>query len=391
MKVSILTNNFPPCLDGVGDYSYHLANEFQRNGHQVSVLCRQDKTIQKAVENGQFSVLVSPSVPDWNWLAICPLRRFIRDQRPDWILVQYVPNGFQRWAMPIWLPVLLWLVKRKGVKVSITFHEVYVRMTYWPLKYRLVSVVQRIICTALTCTADKLITSIDLYARLLHKHTAKEVHLIPIGSNILPVTVTFNELQVIRKRIAPNGGAIISTFGLRNQDVLLQVFERLLKQDPNTSLLICSKLRLSDTCLELYNALKGRITVTGFMKSADVYRYLRASDVFFIPDHVTYFGKGGTCNKSTSLASGLLAGLPIVGTKGNVNNKLLSDVPSLYLGNYYDIDELTAMTISALKDSEGGRGNELFAQRALSWEVIGKSYVNLLTCSSPLYNGADAY
>jgi hypothetical protein len=233
--------------------------------------------IQEAVQRGQFAGFVVSTVPAWNWRAIGPLRRFFSQERPDWLLVQYVPNAFQRWAMPIWLPLLLWLVKREGLKMSVTFHEVYVRMTYWPLKYWLTAIVQRGICQLLTRIADVLITSIDLYADLLRNHSNKPVHLIPIGSNILPVPLTDQELLAIRNRIAPNGEGVISTFGLRSQDLLLQVFEEVLRHRPHTRLLICSKLNVSASQTGTLEQLKDQIDGDRFMNSADVYRHLRAA------------------------------------------------------------------------------------------------------------------
>ncbi|WP_080236617.1 glycosyltransferase family 4 protein [Spirosoma rigui] len=378
MKVAVLTNNFPPCLDGVGDYSYHLASEFQRNGHKVSVLCRQDRAIQKAVANGQFNILVSPTIPAWNWLAIRPLRRFIREQRPDWLLVQYVPNGFQQWAIPIWLPVLLWLVKREGVKVSITFHEVYVRMTYWPLRYWLVGILQRVVCIALARVADSLITSIDLYACMLRKYTRKEVNVIPIGSNILPVPVTTDERLAIRNQIAPVGQAIISTFGLRNQDLLLTVFDELIKLKPDTCLLICSKLNISADSQVLYKRLKAHITVTGFIDAPDVYLYLQSSDVFFIPDVVNKRGEGGTSNKSTSLASALVAGLPVVGIVGDMNNDLLSLIPHLFLADIAEPKSIAQKMLTMINDVDKcsqRKSIKQFSDEHLSWRAIYKQYM----------------
>lgn len=377
MKISILTNNFPPLLDGVGDYSFHLANEFRRNGHEVAVICRQDVAIQEAARRGQFGVPVSAIIPTWNWRAIRPLQRFLRRERPDWLLVQYVPNAFQRWAMPAWLPLLLWLAKREGVQVSITFHELYVRLTYWPLKYWIVAIMQRGVCILLTHVANVLITSIDLYADLLRSHTRKPVYLIPIGSNILPMLVTDDELLAIRERIAPNGEAVICTFGLRSQDLLLEVFEQVLRQRPHTRLLICSQLNVSVSQRECYERLKDKIVVTGFMDAPDVYRHLRATDVFFMPDYVSERGEGGTSNKSTSLAAGLAAGLPIVGTRGDMNNALLLQTPGVSLENSLDKCAIAGRVMDRLEKSDNcGLREDIirFSARHLSWEAIVRQY-----------------
>jgi glycosyltransferase involved in cell wall biosynthesis len=254
-------------------------------------------------------------------------------------------------------------------------------MVYWPLKYGLVAIVQRGICLLLTRIADVLITSIDLYADLLRNYTHKPVHLIPIGSNILPVPVTDEELRVIRQRIAPNGEGVISTFGLRSQDLLLQVFEEVLRQQPHTRLLICSKLKVSASQQECYEQLKSKIVVTGFMDASDVYRHLRASDVYFMPDYVNERGEGGTCNKSTSLATGLVAGLPVVGTRGDMNNSLLLKTPGVFLEEISRPDVIAERLLTLLADSDSQSSRKLisqFVQERLNWPTIYQSYKDVI-------------
>lgn len=378
MKIALLTNRFPPTLDGVGDYSCHLAGELQRQGHEVSVICRQQAVTQQAIDEGQFNIPVQATIPAWNWQAIHPLWCFIKQHQPDWFLVQYVPNSFQRWAMPIWLPILLWLVKRRGVNVAIVFHEVQIRVTYWPAKYALVTLVQRLVCLMLTHVADVLITSIDLYASMLRCYTGKPIHIVPIASNILPVSVADDELTALRQTIATDGQWIISTFGLRNQDMLLRVFDKVSSALPTTKLLICSQLKISTT-LSIYNRLKDQIIVSGFMAAPDVYRYLRVSDVFFLPDLVDKKGKGGTCNKSTALAAALAAGLPVVGTQGDMNNVLLLLIPGLSL---HDCQNELAMADTIIRqfsctDNQVLRESILaFSNTHLNWQAITRQQLD---------------
>ena len=389
MRIALLTNYFPPVLDGVGDYSFNLANELRRVGHTVSVVCSQHPSIEQAIADGQFNIPVSATIPVWNWRAIKPLQQFLKEQQPDWLLLQYVPNAFQRWAMPIWLPALVWLIKQRGIRVGITFHEVSIRHQIWPLKYGLVSLAQRLIAWTLVQSSDRAVTSIDFYFGQLQGYTSQSIHLIPIGSNIIPTPITTHELAVTRQHIAPNSGPVISTFGIRNQDLLLQVLDRLTEQVPTINLLIVGELSLSESVQPLYQKLQNQIHVTGYLPEADVYRYLSASDVFFIPDPVIPHGKGGSSNKSTSLAAGLAAGLPVVGTLGDMNNTLLQQTPGVFLEDATDPDKLTQRLLLLLTDGSIQSQRQAilrFFDQTLSWKAIARQYHKAFSWPQPVQN-----
>lgn len=377
MRIALLTNRFPPMLDGVGDYSRHLAGELQCQGHEVSVICRQEQVIQDAVQRGAFNVPVSATVPAWNWRAIRPLRAFIRQHRPAWLLVQYVPNAFQRWAMPVWLPLLVWLVKRQGVHIGLTFHEVSIRRQIWPLKYGLVSLMQRVIACILVRQAKTVVTSIDYYVRQLQTYTSKSVHLIPVGSNIVPISVEKSAITNTRQQITLNGGPIISTFGIRNQDLLFQSAECLLASLPTINLLIIGRLTSSAVTRAYCEKHGQQVHVTGYLPEADVYRHLTATDVFFISDPVTPDGEGGSSNKSTSLAAGLAAGLPVVGIRGDMNNGLLYNTPGLFLENAADPASIATRLYTLLladPPMASRQQTKRFFDQHLSWKAIVSQY-----------------
>ncbi len=310
-------------------------------------------------------------------------------QQPDWLLLHYVPNGFQRWAMPIWLPVLVGLLRLRGVRVGVTFHEVSIRPQTLAAQIWLVSLTQRFIAWLLVQLSDRVITSIDKYVGQLQGYSSRPVHLIPIGSNIVPLPVTTHEVALIRQRIAPNEGPVICTFGLRNQDLVLQVTDRLTQQLPTLNLLIIGELRLSQSGQRLYHTRQSQIHVTGYLPEADVYRYLSASDVFFIPDPVTLTGEGGSSNKSTSLAAGLAAGLPVVGILGDMNNTLLQQTPGVFLENGHDPHQIAQRLLRLLTDGNTTSKREAirrFFDQTLSWKAIARQYTKAFGWPQPLQN-----
>lgn len=384
MKLAILTNHFPPVLDGVGDYAFALATELRQTGHDVAVLCRRVPAIAERRAAGGFAVTVYPDVPAWNHRAVVVLRRFLRAERPDWLLVQYVPNGFDRRAMPVWLPRLVAVAQAHRVRVSITFHELFVRPAYWPPHRALVAGVQRWICRQMARRADACITSTDHYVRLLKPYARRPVHQIPIGANLRPGPLTDAEIRATRQQLAPNGEALMSTFGLRNQDLLLRVFAEVLRRQPHTRLLICSVLNVSPALRNDYDRLRDNIVVTGFMDGPGVYRHLRASDVFFLPDSVNARGEGGTCQKSTALATGLAAGLPVVGTRGDMTDSQLLTNRYVRLGNAHKPDELAELILTALTAGDGRPPDQALAidwnaDFGISWSQTIYRYMSALT------------
>ena len=42
MRILFITNQMPPLVDGVGDYTCNLARGFARHGHEAAVVCRED-------------------------------------------------------------------------------------------------------------------------------------------------------------------------------------------------------------------------------------------------------------------------------------------------------------------------------------------------------------
>ncbi|WP_345244859.1 glycosyltransferase family 4 protein [Nibrella saemangeumensis] len=379
MKIIFICNKFPPAIDGVGDYTFHLANNFYQLGHDVSVICAYCELVQQKVSSGCFNYNVFPIAKSWSLSDLAIIKPVINSYKPDWLLVQYVPNSFSRLAIPFEFPLLLLRIKNQDTRICITFHELYTRMVYWPFKHLISALAQRWICTKLAQVANLIVVSIDITYSLLQTRTDKPIHLIPIGSNILPFHIPDEQIVSTRNELAPNGESIISTFGNRDQDTLIQVFCKLVRKRPEVKLLICGVLRLSPEGLCLFDSLKDKIIITGHLPNRDVYRLLRSSDVFFLPDPVDSSGEGGTSTKSGSLAAALVAGLPVVGTSGHMNDKLLSQVKGLYLGDYTNPDELAYLILKAMEDKTGGKLNQEFASSFLAWEYIGKCYNDLLS------------
>ena len=358
----------------MGDYTYNLAKEFVKNGHEVAVICKTDAAIAARWENTKEGIEVYPIGGTWQIKDYQRVLGTIKVMKPDRILFQYVPGGYNQSAVP-WLLVYFFVQLRKiEIPVVTTFHEVYVRYDIAKIKYLYTAIGQRIITGLVAKLSNYIITSIDRYERQL-KRWNKQVIQIPIGSNILPVQIGGTELQQLKIKIAPNGEKIISTFGIRDHKVLLGLFEEVIQQHPQTVLLICGKLRADLSFLP--QSIQDKIYITGFLDAPDVHKHLKASDVFVMLDYVSPKGEGGTCNKSTSLAAGFAAGLPIFATKGDMTNKLLLESDIHWLP--YNDPKIAAALLCKMIKNENAllKQNEAslnFFNRCLAWRQIYKIY-----------------
>ena len=339
-----ITNKFPPLGCGVGDYTYHLAKEFVKNGHKVSVICKTDHTIKDYWQNHDEGFKVYPIGGNWqrrDWQLVL---ENIQQINPNTVLFQYVPGSYDRHALPWQLFYFYRKLHKLPVKIVTTFHEVYVRYNWSHPKYLYMAIAQRLIARFVAKNSHQLVTSIDRYEQQL-KRWNPNVTIIPVGSNILPISVSPEEIETIRRKIAPSGEAVLCTFGKRDHQPLLELFQEVVSRKPDTVLLIIGKLNANLEALP--EAVRKKVHSTGFLEADEVYRHLKASDAFIMFDPIGEKGNGGTCNKSGSLAAAFAAGLPIFATKGDMTNKLLIQESALIFISFRLV-ETSAKKISEL-------------------------------------------
>jgi glycosyltransferase involved in cell wall biosynthesis len=373
VRVAFVLNVVSEGHDGVGDYTLNLASEFHRDGHEVILICsRSEISFQPPFRI--ISIGGSWQLADFNKAALA-----LKEVNPDWIFLQYIPGAFNRYTVP-WLLIYFALrLVRFRTRFITVFHETYVRFDHRKVKYIYISVGQRILAYLLSKFSAQLITSIDRYENQL-KRWNKNVTKILIGSNILPVKISDEEILNIRTIVSPSGGPIVSTFGLRNHVPLLNVFQELNKKRPEVTLLICGNLRAD---IENYApSLKDHIYITGHQKSEQVFKYLKTSDVFIILDYVSPEGEGGTCNKSGSLAAAFSTGLPIIGTQGDMTNGELINEQALSFVPYNDpfrgSESLLAILNSSEIRNQFKKKSIDFYKSHLQWNTIFLAYKKII-------------
>lgn len=376
-NILFITNKFPPLSCGVGDYTYYLSKEFIKDGANVSVICQSNEEIESYWNNNNEGYHIYPIGGRWQSSDWNRVLEKIKQLNPYCVLLQYVPGSYHHHAIPWALNTFIKKLKKLYIKVVTTFHETYVRYNWTHPKYIYLALAQRIIARTVAKNSDALITSIDRYKNQLCKWN-KNIKIIPIGSNILPVPIGKKDILKLRQKIAPNGEFVLTTFGNRDHHSIIDLFLKLLEKKQNVVLLILGNSDISKNITQ--NKLREKVIVTGFLEAKEIYHYLKCSNLFI---NITNFSKkGGSNNKSGALAAGFCAELPIVGSKGRMTNKLLIEKSKIQWLNFNDLNASSNSIIGILGDKELrdslSRYSRLFYDNYLAWPIIYIKYKEII-------------
>ncbi len=347
-----------------------------KRGAEVSIICFDDQT---PIEENEIKVY--PIIKKWNYAGVQLTLKLIKSIQPDWLMVQYVPHGFQRKGLPF-ASILFYRSLAKevyylGVSVLTFFHEVKIRPEH-ALKTKIASFIQKQIADKISRRSALNVTSIDYYKNYLSS-SVDRVSVIPIGTNILPIELPSDTKLKLKSKYQINAQTkVICTFGNRDVTNYLKAFDALAIEYPNFLWLICGKNATPFKTLES----KPYIRYAGKMSSDNVYQHLLLGDVFFMPDDINSDGEGGTSNKSTALACALSLGIPVVGTKGDMNNDLLKDGNNILLPDIRNTKELfdalkSCFDSPALASKLGRNARDLY-EKNLRWEVIANQYMAIM-------------
>ena len=116
MRLLLISGSYPPMKCGVGDYTYQLAQALTAVAAiDIGVLTSDD-----AEASSPTRVEVLADMPGWRvrdaWHALSALNRW----KPDVVHIQYPTQGYDYGRLPMWLPMMAWLL---GIKVVQTWHE----------------------------------------------------------------------------------------------------------------------------------------------------------------------------------------------------------------------------------------------------------------------------
>ena len=374
MKIIFISNKFPPLVDGVADHTHRLAHEFRKHGHEVYVICRKSKAYVDYHHTDHFHLL--PVIDCWNLTGIWHLLTLIKTIHPEWILLQYVPYGFNRFGLPFPIALLTILLKFYiKIPAAVFFHEYASGIGFHgKYKYLPISIGQFSIAYLLKKTARLSIYTLDvLDNRFKNRSNSLKLY---IGSNI-PENDNVEEGSCLRKSLVHEAEYLLCTFGMKEQVHLLDTLHEVKRKGVRFRLLIIGKIcgkhldgiRTEAEKLGIWE----NIHVTGYLEGKQVRQYLKASDLYLSFNKVDTKGRGGISTKSGAIAAALMAGLPVVGTKGHMTGHIFLDGVNVILIDPGKTIENAGKILHLLHDktlrSSLGKNASLTYAQYLSWDA----------------------
>lgn len=180
MRLDLLYPSLPPTLNGIGDYTAHLARALTDKHVDVRVL-----TSRHAFDPIP-NVEAIPAYSAESRRGIMALYDVVAAHRPDWLVVQFEQFSYGRWGLNPYLPLVLQKIRRHvpETRIALMAHEDYVSATERP-QFALMALWQRPQFWALGHLADHVFLSIEAWARRYQKWFAPTpVEHLPVGSNI---------------------------------------------------------------------------------------------------------------------------------------------------------------------------------------------------------------
>jgi len=319
---AVLTGEYPPQPGGVSDYARLVARGLAAAGDRVRVYAPAPtgETVEAGVEVHRLPGRFGPR-------ALLQLEQMLfARQRPDRILVQYVPNAYGWKAMNI--AFATWLATRvpRAIPVWVMFHEVVTPFVWRPMQHTALAVVTRAMARLIAGAADRVFVSIPAWGDLLRRicPRVRSPEWLPVPCTLEDEVATGAEsAAALRTQYAADGRQLVGHFGTYGRHIATQLaatLEVLLQHDPNVSALLTGRgsAEFANQFVTLRPELTGRAIGVGPLAGASVVAHLKACDLLVQPF------QDGISTRRTSAMVGLACGMPIATNLGALSEPVWS-------------------------------------------------------------------
>ena len=184
----VIVPDFPPNIDGLGDYAYLLANQLRENGYVYEI-------------NFIVAGNLSYSFTEHDGFSIRTLKKQKADSlfhllekiNTNFIHLHYVSYGYAKRGTPVWLYLGLkkWKQRKENVLIT-TFHESYATSTRpWTSSFWN-QWLQKLLCKRIMQLSDHAIANRLANGEILKRFSPqKNITILPVFSNMgEPVSIT---------------------------------------------------------------------------------------------------------------------------------------------------------------------------------------------------------
>ncbi|MCS5642139.1 MAG: glycosyltransferase [Dehalococcoidia bacterium] len=335
MRVLLVTGSFPPMKCGVGDYSCNLAKSLAACAEiQIGVLT----SVFDSNESEREGLEVFPIMKSWGLAETLKVIKIIRYWSPDIVHIQY-PTGEYRDGLLEWfLPMISFLMRRKVVQ---TWHEGYSRRNV--PKLLLKAVVPGGLVVVRPQYKEKLLPVLRWALR------NKRFVFIRNASVFPKIALGEQEKDILRRQYLRTQKRLILFLGFvyphKGVELLFEIADPALDQIVITGKIVDEGGDYHKEIMRraLAGPWLGKVTITGFLPTADVSALLAVTDAVVLP----FRDGGGEWN--TSIHAAVLQGTFVITT--SVMEKVYDVKRNVY---YAGVDNVQEMK-SALGDYAGRR------------------------------------
>lgn len=364
-SVYIVSPNYPPDICGIGDYSAFLSkNLLEKNIDTHVVTFTETNHPNERVHT--IKNADKKSISSW-------LRCLGNPKNIDVIFIQYEPYSFSKKGIPLYLVYIFFMLKIKGFKIAIMFHEVATRLYIANFKKIMVSLVQLFIGYFLTAISSIRITSTSFNAKQLR----------PFKFTLVPIPSNFN-------RNAPgtnhnNTVQSVGCFANRIDDFFASVIDEILQKKIGVVYVMGKQSEKYNEVWKKHNFYKREnLIITGTLSSNGIEECFNKLDIFIHMEKVDTHGRGGASLKNGSLAAALNWGLPVVTAKGDMTDEnMLKDQENiLFVKDPFNVNDWVK-SVQCLQQKEDFRSNiqknaAAFYEETLSWPTVTTKYISLI-------------
>lgn len=329
MRIGLVTGEYPPMEGGVGAFTEILAREMVGMGHEVYVLTsregreesreRRVSDLKKPLERD--GVQVWAKARRWNWKDVGWVADVALRFELDVVNVQYQPAAFNMRNPAInFLPFRL-----KGLaKSAVTFHDLRT-----PYLFPKAGGLRDWVVKRLAVSADGVIATNHSDYTQLTRFRTKNVHEIPIGSNITVQPVSPQEKEAIRDSLG-KPEVLLAYFGFLNPskggDLLIKALAELdeavhlvfIGGQTGASDDLVNSAYLEELRREIRDKrLEKRVHWTGFVEDEAVSAYFETADLVVLP-----YTDGASLRRGTLMAA-LAHGRPLITTRPQAKTPLV--------------------------------------------------------------------
>ena len=368
---------------GTFNRAYDLALHVSKSGPQILMLCTTkndvDWKIRKKKINENFELITLPRYQLGRNLTGQELRFFIS----LWYIFRYRHNLTHAFSFAHPEIGVLALISKffKRDKLILDWDDVYERGLALNHNFPIKNILS-FFESHLPKHADR-VTVISQF--LLNKAKKigvdpKKILKLPLGCN---PEITELDKETCKKKLKLTNGNFLLSLGhgyFTTLPLLLQAFEIVLDELPNTNLILLSKLNLDEQSKKIIERLRGKILITGEVPRHQLNEYLCAADVCLLPMADSDFERGRNPYRITEYLS---AGRPIVSNPpdGSEVKFTIETAKCGLTSKVNDVHDMAKCIVDLLKDKDKknrmGKNAKNLAKNEWSYSKIAENLTKI--------------